>query len=70
MYAKCGLLMDAQHLFDKLSVQDLCLWNVLIAGYSEQGQSEKALQCFKKMQVKGVFPDVITYFYSLKACGS
>eukprot|EP01018_Ginkgo_biloba_P037264 Gb_00450 [translate_table: standard] len=32
MYAKCGSVEVACHLFDKLSIRDRVLWNVMIAG--------------------------------------
>ncbi|KAI5076856.1 hypothetical protein GOP47_0008921 [Adiantum capillus-veneris] len=70
MYAKFGLLKDAQYLFDRRHpVQDLCLWNVLIAGYAEHGESENALECLEWMRSKGISPDIISLFHSLKACG-
>ena len=42
MYMKCGSLVKAQEVFDMLSEKDIMSWNLLMAGYIEQGQSEEA----------------------------
>eukprot|EP00250_Pteridium_aquilinum_P027424 c34901_g1_i1 orf=2-265(+) len=70
MYAKCGLLVIAQQVFDTFLVRDVVLWTVLIAGYAEHGLGEKAIQCLEQMQIEGVFPNAVTIVCSLKACNS
>lgn len=70
MYAKCGLLKKAQEVFDKLPVRDVVSWNTLVAGYSQHGLGEQALNCFEQMQMAGVLADSVTYVCILKACGS
>eukprot|EP00250_Pteridium_aquilinum_P016413 c23092_g3_i1 orf=143-1567(+) len=35
MYAKAGLLLEAQQVFNKLQVRDLVSWTALIAGYTQ-----------------------------------
>ncbi|KAI5080295.1 hypothetical protein GOP47_0005774 [Adiantum capillus-veneris] len=70
MYAKCGALMKAQEVFEKLPVQNVVSWNSLITGYAQQGQAEEALDCFAKMQRERLSPDVLTFISILKACGS
>ena len=42
----------------------------LIAGYVENGLSDQAIECFKKMADEGVSPDALTYVSTLKACAS
>jgi hypothetical protein len=37
-----GLLSEAKQVFDKLQVRDVVIWNMLISGYVEQRQKEKA----------------------------
>jgi pentatricopeptide repeat protein len=69
LYVKHGLLNEAKQVFDKLQVRDVVVWNMLISGYVEQRQEEKALECFKEMQLQGVHPSAITYACCLKACG-
>ncbi|KAI5080314.1 hypothetical protein GOP47_0005793 [Adiantum capillus-veneris] len=68
MYARCRCLTEAQDIFDKLSVQEVGVWNVLISGYAEQRRSEGAVELFKRMKVDGVSPNADTYVSILKAC--
>ncbi|KAI5058841.1 hypothetical protein GOP47_0027011 [Adiantum capillus-veneris] len=70
MYAKCGLVMLAQEVFDKLLVRDLVPWTALIMGYNDIGFGEEALMCLEQMQLEGTFPDGVLLACSLKACGS
>lgn len=68
LYVKCGLLEEAQVVFNELEDHDVIVWNFLIAGYLSQGSDIKALDFFDKMQSEGVPPDAITYLCALKAC--
>ena len=70
MYSSCGLLEKAHEVFEKLSVQDIISWTVLIAGYIEHGQSRKALSLYETIKLNDISPDKITYCCALKACGS
>lgn len=46
MYAKCGEINDARHLFDLMSVRDASSWNGLIAGYMKAGDLKAAEELF------------------------
>ena len=70
MYAKCGALVKAKEVFNKLFVRDVVVWNASITGYAEHGFGEEALHCFSLMQNEGLSPDRITFLSVLKACGS
>eukprot|EP00250_Pteridium_aquilinum_P017060 c23433_g1_i1 orf=1130-1960(-) len=70
MYAKCGLLTEAREVFDELPVRDIVSWNALIAGYSDQGLGEEALDALEQMQMEDMPGDVVTTVCCLKACGS
>lgn len=70
MYAKTGCLDDACRVFQGLSAKNRVAWNAMISGCAQQGQGQKALQCFQQMQLEGVEPDVVTFLAMLKACGS
>lgn len=61
MYAKYGLLAEAQKVFDMLPVQDVVSWTALMAGYVEDGHSEEALSCFQHMLLKGVAPNAFSW---------
>ena len=68
MYAKCGMLAKAQEVLEKLPLRSQVSWSALIAGYAQQGQGKKALQCFKQMQNEGFFPNAVTILSVLSAC--
>lgn len=69
MYAKVGLLVNAQEVFDKLPIRDVATWNALITGYTEQDLGEEAFKYFEQMQLEGVAPNKITFVCIVKACG-
>ena len=60
MYAKCGNINGAHHVFDQMPERDLISWNALIAGYAQSGRSDEAMKLFHRMQLEGANPDVIT----------
>ncbi|KAI5070709.1 hypothetical protein GOP47_0015052 [Adiantum capillus-veneris] len=68
MYAKCGALMKAQNVLEKLPSRDVVSWNALIVGYAQKGQGQQALECYEQMQREGIPPDAVTYASILKAC--
>eukprot|EP00250_Pteridium_aquilinum_P018853 c24218_g1_i1 orf=516-2621(+) len=70
MYAKLGLLTEAQEVFDNMPVHDIVSWTALISGYVDHGFNQEALNCFSTLQPAGMSPDCVTYACSLKACSS
>lgn len=68
MYAKRGLLVEAQDIFNELPSRCVVSWTSLIAGYVEHGHAKEALKCLEQMQEQGVSPSVVTFICSLKAC--
>eukprot|EP01018_Ginkgo_biloba_P036669 Gb_31699 [translate_table: standard] len=68
MYAKCGSIESARHVFDKMFQRDVVSWNVMIAGYGLHGHGEDALALFVQMQQTGMKPDQITFVGVLSAC--
>lgn len=70
MYAKCGSLEVAHRLFNKTSMRNIVIWNVLITGYAQHGHSLKAFQLFEQMQHEGMEADNVTFVGILKACSS
>ncbi|KAI5064475.1 hypothetical protein GOP47_0021145 [Adiantum capillus-veneris] len=69
MYSACGVLLDAQDVFDKLP-RDVISWNTLLAGYVENSQYKEALSRFWQMKKEGISPQAVTLVCLLKACGS
>ncbi|KAF5935336.1 hypothetical protein HYC85_026465 [Camellia sinensis] len=60
MYAKCKCLGDAEAVFNRSNEKDLFTWTVMISGYAQTDQGEKAIQCFNQMQKEGVKPNEFT----------
>lgn len=70
MYAKCGLLVEAQEVLNRVPGRDVVSWTAIMAGYAERGQGEDVLDCFNHMKNEGISPDAHAFSCSLKACGS
>eukprot|EP01018_Ginkgo_biloba_P018582 Gb_16828 [translate_table: standard] len=70
MYAKCGSIANARHVFNKMSERDVVSWNVVIAGYVHHGHVEEALNLFYQMRRAGMHPNSFTFASILKACAS
>lgn len=68
MYAKCGSMDKAGKLFDKMPQRDVFSWTAMIAGYTQNGFFEKALETFKQMRLAGVKPNSATFASVLPAC--
>lgn len=69
MYAKCGDLKEARHVFDGLQVRNVVSWNAMITGYVNSDLSLVALNLFGRMQHEGNEPNHITFLGTLRACG-
>ena len=70
MYGDCGMLMDAQKVFDTLKLRDIVSWNALMGGYAKHGQGKKAVELLQRMSREGKKPDDATLVSTLKACSS
>ncbi|KAI5074007.1 hypothetical protein GOP47_0012020 [Adiantum capillus-veneris] len=70
MLAKCGLLVEACHSFDRLPVRDVASWTARIDGFCENGFGADALEIFEDMQSNSISPNTATYICCLKASGS
>ncbi|XP_024545158.1 putative pentatricopeptide repeat-containing protein At3g13770, mitochondrial [Selaginella moellendorffii] len=68
MYAKCGSMVDARMVFDRMPLHDVVSWNSLLFGYTETGSGELALELFSRMI--GVAPEARTFVAALTACSS
>ncbi|XP_059076511.1 pentatricopeptide repeat-containing protein At2g13600-like [Cryptomeria japonica] len=68
MYAKCGSILKARVLFDKMPKRDVVSWTAIISGYAQYGFVDKALGFFKQMQLAGVKPNSATFASILPAC--
>ncbi|KAL5976584.1 hypothetical protein ACLOJK_020917 [Asimina triloba] len=68
MYAKLGLLADAQAAFDQLTSPDVVSYTTLVSAYAKQGRELDAVRLFLRMQDSGVEPNGFTYVGALTAC--
>eukprot|EP01018_Ginkgo_biloba_P032972 Gb_02573 [translate_table: standard] len=68
MYAKCGSIKMARHLFNKMDQRDAISWTTMIAGYAIHGCGKEALKLFEQMQHSGMNPNHITLVCVLSAC--
>eukprot|EP01018_Ginkgo_biloba_P030238 Gb_09382 [translate_table: standard] len=68
MYAKCGNIDIARHVFDKMSHRDVVSWTAMIMGYAMHGFGENALALFHQMQQACMKPNYITLIAVLTAC--
>jgi pentatricopeptide repeat protein len=70
MYAKSGHIEIAQRVFDGFGTdeRDEVTWNAMIAGYTQSGQSEKAILVFREMLQAGIEPTSVTLASVLPAC--
>eukprot|EP01018_Ginkgo_biloba_P013153 Gb_16986 [translate_table: standard] len=70
MYAKCGSLEKARHVFDKMHQRNVVSWTAMLSGYVQNGQSVEALKVFQQMQLAGVKPDLNTFASVFTACAN
>ncbi|XP_058112334.1 putative pentatricopeptide repeat-containing protein At3g15930 [Magnolia sinica] len=68
MYALCGRINDARHLFDKSSKQDVVSWNAMISGYNKSRRFEESCRLFGEMEKANVVPTSVTLVSVLSAC--
>ena len=67
VYGKCGCLLEARNLFEKMENRTVISWTALIAGYVEAGDGHEALECFRKMRLDQISPDASTFVCCLKS---
>ena len=68
MYTSCGLLPEAQDVFQKMPIQDVVSWTALISGYAQLGKEDSVIALFDKMIREGKEPDMITSTIMLTTC--
>ncbi|OIT27614.1 PREDICTED: putative pentatricopeptide repeat-containing protein At3g15130 [Nicotiana attenuata] len=68
MYLKCGLIEEAEALFDGTPHKNVISWTVMITGYGKYGLGLEAVGLFKKMHMDNVEPDEVSYLALLTAC--
>ncbi|XP_047950249.1 pentatricopeptide repeat-containing protein At5g06540-like [Salvia hispanica] len=68
MYAKCGCIGMARDVFDKIPYRDVFAYTSLISGLADHGESNDALEVFRRMEDEGHRPNEVTFVCVLCAC--
>lgn len=70
MYAKCGSISDACHVFEESRRwRNVVLWNAMLTAYAQQGLADLVLQLYAHMCEEGVSPDARTIVSVVQGCG-
>ncbi|KAK4476519.1 hypothetical protein RD792_015675 [Penstemon davidsonii] len=69
MYAKCGSIEQAMHVFEGIPEKNIDHWNAMIGGLSIHGLGDLAFELFMEMERRSIKPDDITFIAILHACG-
>ncbi|KAL8141248.1 hypothetical protein V2J09_007269 [Rumex salicifolius] len=70
VYAKCGLMEDAQKLFEGLPERNVVTWTALMTGYVHNSQPEEAIRVFIQMLDVGAYPSTYTFGTIISACST
>ncbi|KNA17414.1 hypothetical protein SOVF_080330, partial [Spinacia oleracea] len=68
MYAKCGCIEGARHIFDKTVDRDVVSWTTMIDGYFEDGRWKDGFGLLSDMLRSRVRPNEFTFAGVLNAC--
>nr|AKH05150.1 chlororespiratory reduction 21 [Erodium foetidum] len=68
-YAKLGLLEEAELVFRNMFEKDVVTWNLLICGYVQKGEFQKALDMCRLMRSENMRFDSVTLTSMLSLCG-
>lgn len=67
MYAKCGSVIDAKYIFDKMTARNVISWTSIIGGYAHQGFGGEAFEIFQEMKRGTEAPNRVTFLCILDA---
>ncbi|XP_054809729.1 putative pentatricopeptide repeat-containing protein At3g23330 isoform X4 [Prosopis cineraria] len=68
MYAKCGNVKMARHIFDKIVMHDIVSYTAIIMGCALHGHALDAVSLFEQMLADGVEPTYVVFVAVLTAC--
>lgn len=68
MYARCGNLIKARAIFDRMAEKSIITWTAMIGGYGIHGHGEIAINLFDEMVKRGIRPDGTAFVSVLSAC--
>ncbi|KAF2951110.1 hypothetical protein DAI22_01g237800 [Oryza sativa Japonica Group] len=67
-YCKVGLVEAAEVIFEQMVERDIVTWNLMISGYLQDGQTDKALTTCHRMLESGLKFDCVTLASVIMAC--
>ncbi|XP_074587345.1 pentatricopeptide repeat-containing protein At2g15690, mitochondrial-like [Curcuma longa] len=70
MFSKCGSMVDARRVFDRMPDRTMESWHLMIDGYAANNIGDDGLQMYEQMRKIGVLPDGRTFLSVLAACAS
>lgn len=68
MYGKCGVIYDAQKMFDEMPQRNVITWNSLISGYLNSHFVDVSIKLFVRMLKLGISPTDYTVSIVLVGC--
>ncbi|KAF7808583.1 putative pentatricopeptide repeat-containing protein [Senna tora] len=68
MYAKCGNIKTARHIFEKIDMHDMVSYTAIIMGCALHGHALDAIRLFEQMLADGVEPTYVAFMAVLTAC--
>ncbi|KAI5066566.1 hypothetical protein GOP47_0019190 [Adiantum capillus-veneris] len=70
VFALCGSLEEAKHVFEMIVNPNTHTWNAIISAHVSLGESEHAVCMFSRMQQEGTVPNEFIFTCTLKACST
>ena len=70
MYFRCGSVLEAENVFNKLHDPDHVAWNALLSGFAMLEESKGALIYYARMQEQALLPNVVTFVSMLRVCSN
>lgn len=70
MYAKCGSIEEARHIFDEKLDRDVVSWTTMVGRYFEGGRTEEGFELFSEMLNSGMRPNEFTFAGILNVCST
>ncbi|XP_076887090.1 putative pentatricopeptide repeat-containing protein At5g52630 [Bidens hawaiensis] len=70
MYAKCGSVSDARHVFDEMPVRNVVSWSGMIYGYAQVGENDEAALLFKRALCEKFEVNDFTFTSVVRICGN
>ncbi|XP_024518017.1 pentatricopeptide repeat-containing protein At5g27110-like [Selaginella moellendorffii] len=67
-FSRCGSLMDARIVFDKMPQRSVVSWTALVMAYVDCGEPKLALEVFSCMEPEGLLPNAYSFAAAIRAC--